>query len=327
MSDLDRHLLVCSPVPPGDGELNGWRKAVRGLAALIRDGEGPHWQMGEALAQVAAAGRLGSDAFGARAAGIVAGVGPEDWQRGDGLIGAVCTLCGVIRLLESRRLTTNAERRDSIAVTLWSALSFQRPLAEPMLERLRQELLDSARSASLRMAKERRERVGQSGHAGGVVQENRALRRNAVLDREEIDLLRWMLADRSTLLGREYGDVAGAESGVLARGLEVGLLLRRYPSFELYDFASWNLPPGDDLGLSELVDRLGEDRELLAEPFGASPEVEQCPSGFPLLTALGGGPMEGTGCDVKRSRADWCGRALLESAVVRLAGSARESDE
>ncbi len=315
---------MCNPVPPGDGELVGWRNAVRGVENLIRNGGDSPWQIAEVLARVAATGRLGSDAFGTRAAAIVVEEGPEDWQDGRGLIGAVCAMCGMSQLLKSQRLTAKAGRRNAIAGTLWSALSFQPPLAEPMLERLRQELLDCARRASLKMALEDRKRVAVKprGRAGEMAQENRALRRNADLDREEIDLLRWILADRSTLLERDYCEVDGAESGVLARGLEVGLMVRRFPSIELYEFASQDLPQGEDLSLSVLVERLGEDRKLLAEPFRGNPQVEQCPSGFPLLTALEGSPMGGAACDVKRSRADWCGRALLEGAVAMLPESA-----
>ena len=329
MSDADQHLLVCSPVPPSNSEVESWRGAVRGVADIIRDGDGSPWQMGDVLARIASVGQLGSDAFGTRVAGVVAEAGPAEWQGRNGLIGAVCAMCAAILLLESRRLTTNAERRDSIALTLWSALSFQPRSAGPMLERLRQELLGSARSAAMRMAVAGRKRttITRAGSGRGAALENRALRMNADLDREEIDLLRWTLADRSALLGRDYKEVAASESGVLARGLEVGLMARRFPSFEHYELASQELPPGEEVSLSTLVERVAEDRKLLAEPFRGSPEVEQCPAGFPLLTALAGGQTGAVAGDVERSRADWCGRALLESAVVRMAGGARGLNE
>ena len=218
---------------------------------MIRDGTGSPWQMGDVLARVAAEGRLGTDAFGRRAAGIVAGVGSEDLPERNGLIGAVCVMCAVIGLLGSRRLTANAERRNCIAVTLWSALSFQAPSAEPMLERLRRELLDSARSASLRLATEGRRRtdVGR-GRVGEP-----PWRVDPALSREEIDVLRWTLADQSMLLGRDYKDVAVAESEVLARGLEVGLMLKRSPSFEHFELASGDVPAGEDVSLSTLMER------------------------------------------------------------------------
>ena len=326
MSGPDKHLLVCSPVPPGDSELKSWGQAIRDVADMIRSGNDSPWQMGDMLARVALAGRLGSDTLGTHVAGVVATTGPQEWQVRNGLIGAVCAMSAAIQQMGSRRLTANAERRDLIAVTLWSALSFRPPLAEPTLERLRQELLDSARGAALRKAMEDRSRTPVEGRGRGAAQGNRALRTNADLDREEIDLLRWMLADQSTLLGGDYKDVADTESGVLARGLEVGLMVRRLPSFEHYELASRDLPPGEDLSLSELLERLGEDRELLAKPFRGSSVVEQCPAGFPLLTALGAGAAGRSARAVERTRADWCGRALLESAVVKLAEGSDGAD-
>ena len=329
MSDLDKYLLVCSPVPPTDSELESWRKMSRGVANVILKGNGSPWLIGDALARIAAGGRLGSDEFGRRAAGVVATTGQEAWTGRNGLVGAVCAMCAAIQVLTSARLTANAERRDMIAVALWSALSFQRQSAEPMLERLRQEVLESARIAALAMVEDGRRRrpvVGQASSAG-VVRQNRALRANAELDREEIDVLRWTLADESTLLERDYREVASADSGALARGLELGLMLRRYPSFEHYELASRELPAGEDVGMATLIERLGADRELLAKPFRGSAVVEQCPAGFPLMTALGGGSTGGAAGAVARSREEWCGRALLESAAVTLAEGPQGGDE
>ena len=329
MSDLDKHLLVCRPVPPTDSEIESWRKMSRGVANVILKGNGSPWLIGDALARIASRGRLGSDEFGGRAARVVATTGPKAWTGRNGLIGAVCAMCAAIQVVTSARLTTNAERRDMIAVVLWSALSFQRQSAEPKLERLRQEVLESARMAALAMVKNGRRRrpvVGQAS-SGGTVLQNRALLANAELDREEIDVLRWTLADESTLLGREYRDVVSVDSGAVARGLELGLMLRRYPSFEHYELASRDLPAGEDVGLPTLVERLGADRELLAKPFRGSAVVEQCPAGFPLVTALGGGSTGGAAGAVARSREEWCGRALLESAAVTLAEGPRGGDE
>ena len=98
------------------------------------EGDDSPWQMGDVLARIVAAGQLGSDAFGTRVAGVVAEGGPAEWQGRNGLIGAVCAMCAAIQLLESRRLTANAERRNLIAMAVWSALSFQPRLAEPMLD-------------------------------------------------------------------------------------------------------------------------------------------------------------------------------------------------
>ena len=295
-----------------------------GIAKVILQGGGSPWRIGDALARVAAAGRLGSDAFGRRAANVFATAGLETWTPGNGLMGAVCTMSAATQVLASDRLTTNAKRRDLIAVYLWSALSFQQQLREPMMEWLRQEMLAAARTAALAMVIEGRKR--RLGGSSAIVQSG-ALQVNAELDREGIDVLRWTLADESTLLERDYREVVLAESAAVARGLELGLMLRRYPTFQHYELASRYLPQGEDIGLPTLVERLGADREMLAKPFAGSSVVDQCPAGFPLLTALEGGAAGGAAGAVARSREEWCGRALLESAAVTLAEGQRGENQ
>ena len=320
MSELDQHLFVCNPVAAEAREIESWRKAIRSVANIILDDEHSPWQMTEMLAGIAAGGRLESDGFGHRAASVIARAGPETWGPGNGLIGAVCALCAGIHVLRNRRLTANAERRDLMAVSLWSALSFQRPLGVQMLERLRAEVLNSARDAGMAMARKVRGRslVLERESGTNLREQNRALRNNAQQDREEIGLLRWMLADESTLLGRPYKEV-DPPTEALAKGLELGLMLSRFPSFEHYQLASRSVRRGKALSLAVLVEKLGEDRERLAGPFGNDAAIGACPAGFPLLTALGGGSTGGLAGEVDRSRADWCGRALLESAMVELA--------
>ena len=106
------------------------------------------------------------------------------------------------------------------------------------------------------------------------------------------------------------------ETMALARGFELGLLLTRFPAFEHYKLASRDVAPQHGIDLDGLLAAVGEDRDALVAPFEGYPVIGTCPAVFPLLTALRGGPTVRADATVGRSLADWCGRALIESAIL-----------
>ena len=318
MSDLYRHLLLCDPIPDSVAGTKGWKQAVQGVARIILDPQNSTpWEMAEILARITVEGRLGSDHFGAKAGLVIAKTLPDSSGR-HGLFGCVCAMSAAIYVMENPRLSAEPKvsTRDSIAVALWSALSFQRPLAKQRLEDFRAEILNSARHAGLELARRMRNRRTQADGAS-LDEQNHGLRWNAALDLEEIEVLRWTLADESNVLNRPYADVGSHESFALARGLDLGLLLTRFPVFEHYELASRDVAAGHEIDLGGLVDAVGEDCNALVEPFKDDAVIETCPATFPLLTALRGGPTGRADGAVARSLSDWCGRALLESSIVR----------
>lgn len=318
MSDSDRHLLLCDPFPEAGTGTKGWTQAVQGVGRIILDPQqSSPCEMAETLARISVEGRLRSDQFGTKAEAVVAKALPGSSGTSD-LFGCVCAMSAAIGVLENRRLSAEPKvsRRDSIAVGLWSALSFQKPLAEQLLEDVRSEILNSARRVGFELARRSRVRRTPTNDAPAVLQ-NIDLRWNAALDREEIDILRWTLADASNLLERPYADVKRDESVALARGLDLGQLLTSFPAFEHYKLASWNVATVQEVDLGALLDAVGEDCRALVAPFEGNAVIETCPATFPLLTALRSGPTGHADGAVGRSLADWCGRALLESAIVR----------
>ncbi len=325
MRDLDRYLLVCDPLPEGAVSAPDRRRAIQGITRIILERQHPPpWETAETLAQITVQGRLGSDRFSTRAAEVIAKALP-DWSERNTLFGAVCVMCAAIRVLANRRLAEKRKvsRRDSIALALWSALSFQKPLAEQRLEDVRAEILNSARRAGLELARRSRLRCTLPSGASPDVQ-NRSLRWNAVLDREEIKVLRWILADESSLLQRPYAEVGRDETRALARGLELGLLLTSFPVFEHYELASRDVALQHEVDFDRLLAAVGEERGALAAPFEDNPVIGACPTVFPLLTALRGGPTVRADAAVGRPLADWCGRALIESAILKRSQSGAE---
>ncbi|MDE0396152.1 MAG: GTPase-associated system all-helical protein GASH [Gammaproteobacteria bacterium] len=318
MSDMDRYLLLCDPQWEGATSTQHWKKAVQGISRVIVQTElSSPWQMSETVARIPAEGKLGANGFSTKVAEVAASALPDSSGPND-LFVCACVISAAVRVLENRRLSNESQLfgRDSFAVALWSALSFQKPLAEQRLEEIRAELLYKARRAGVEMAREKRIRKSLTDDASRD-SENEVLRWNACLDREEIEVLRWTLADESELLGRPYADVGRDESVALARGLELGQLLTRFPVFGHYQLASRDVTPDRKFNLRELVEVVDGDCESLVAPFAGNAVIENCPATFPLLTALRGGSKCGADNAVKRTLVDWCGRALLESAIVR----------
>ena len=325
MSDLDRYLMLCDPLPASAARAREWRKAVQSVASSILQSQDiTSWGMAEMLARIPIEKRLDPDGIGLKARRIIARALPDSADNND-LLWSVCTMCAVIQILESSRANTDrrVSRRNSIAVGLWSALSFQRPLAEERLEDVRTRILNSARRTGLELA--RRTRTRSTVPIGAPIDRKNfnALRKNAGLDQEEIKVLRWTLADESTLLDRTYADVKCNESVALARGLELGQLLDQFPDFGHCELASRSVSTRHEIDLEGVLEALGEDRSALAAPFEGNSTIEACPNVFPLLTALRDGSTCHSDGSVVRSLADWCGRALLESAIVRRSQSSR----
>lgn len=254
----------------------------------------------------------------------------------------VCALAGATQVLANSTPTQNGSTSiaDVLSYGLWSALSFQKPRTQAKLESLRSELMHAAQRQCMQAANEGRKRVQvadpefeyaakkedktpaeldpEAMNQG--LQPFRAaiadLRANATIDREEIDLLWWVMSDWSTLLRRRFSTEMGAVAAV-ASGIEAGRLVRRMPAEAHRHLVRRNLPTNKDLSLQELVIAVGDDRAALA-PTEGQPYISQCPAVFPLFSALTIGPVNDAKSKIRRSIGDWADRALLESAIAHM---------
>jgi hypothetical protein len=215
-------------------------------------------------------------------------------------------VCGMLSALKSLggagsisgRTTVN----DVFALGLWSALSFQKKRTDAKLEQLRTELINSAYAHCMKSASRSRERLvvpdvefkgPEPFDAAGIEKALKPfgnaildLRANAAVDREEIDMLWWVLSDWSLILDRRLSTDKVAASAAVASGLEVGFLLRRIPAPAHRHLAFRNVPFGKSMTLQELLTAVGQDRSALAAAFKADVRISQCPAVFPLAHAL-----------------------------------------
>lgn len=214
--------------------------------------------------------------------------------------------------------------------TLWSALSFQPTLTDEKREKLRREVLDLARNHSRSAADNARGRseVPNMGELTVTIAEGAkstttfkkatsatidALRRNAALDREELDFLWWVQLNRSRLLKRQIG-VMSEPLRLVAMGIEAASHLCRFPADLHYDLVLRTVDVDPEFDLNELIEVIGDDRPALAASFNTTRAIKH-PTAFPLLNALATGQTDVPGAAEKRKASTWAGRALLEAGL------------
>jgi hypothetical protein len=159
--------------------------------------------------------------------------------------------------------------------------------------------------------------VAKSVNSGLRVAFN-ALRTNAAIDREEIDLLWWVLSDWSTLLDRRYSGMTNPVTAALSSGIEAGRMLRRFPADAHRNLVLRHVKQGALISLADMIVSLGDDRILLANAFSGQTIIAACPAVFPLLGALISGSATHIRAKQKRPVSEWAARALLETAALHV---------
>ena len=245
----------------------------------------------------------------------------------------ICAGSAILELLDGGQHVDGWAIADVYATAIWCALSFQPPLEDAKREALRVEVMEACQARSVESAEAARLRstvpdFGDFGEAQGedakpVVTFKKAtsttitaLRRNAALDREELDFLWWAQVTRSRLLGKPFHQISEPVR-VVACGIEAASRLRRLPCDVHRDIALRTLEGNPELDLGELLVEMGENRVLLAERYQTG-TVAEFPGLFPLLHALASGSAVAHGTSVKRSCEDWGARALLEAGLVQM---------
>lgn len=222
---------------------------------------------------------------------------------------------------------------DLYATALWSTLAYQPALESERRENLRREVLEKASDWAAISSGKARERadvpdpstVQITIDASNVVTSNfnqamtstvDALRRNAALDREELDFLWWAQLNRSRLLNRQLSEIA-EPTRIIAAGIEGAKMLRRLPCEVHREIVLRTLDQDLELDLAEILAAVGDDRAALATPF-IEGSVAAHPTVFPLLHALATGEVDGSGAAVKRRVSEWGERALLEAGLAKM---------
>jgi hypothetical protein len=245
----------------------------------------------------------------------------------------ICAGVAALNLIEPEPGTTGWHVADIFATALWSTLAFQAPLADAKREALRSEVLEAARARSVKSAELARQRTAVNDFGNFAIAPGEepkvttnfkeatsatieALRRNAALDREELDFLWWAMLGHSRLLGRQLSALEETVR-LVAAGIEAAQHLRRFPCEVHRDLVLRTLDADPELDLPGVLAAVGAGRSVLGDKF-ADGIVPRAPGAFPLLHALASGSTSADGAAIRRRASEWGGRALLEASLVRL---------
>lgn len=249
----------------------------------------------------------------------------------------ICAGMAVVQILaQAPTITVGLHTPDVYAVALWSALGFQPPLGEAKRENLRQEVLTTAKRRSKLSANKARERSPVQDVQDLIVTidaTNKAttnakkaiavsieqLRRNAVLDREELDFLWWIQLGRSRLLNRPLSGIPEVLR-LITSGIETADYLRRLPADVHREMVLRTVDEDPELNLDALLKALGDDLPVLKDHVSSS-TITSYPTIFPLLNAVVTGETDVQGAKQKRKASEWASRALLEAGFVKLIDS------
>lgn len=245
----------------------------------------------------------------------------------------VCAGMAMVSFMEGNPGTNGWMITDVYANALWSALTYQPTLEAERRENLRREVLDAAVAWSTKSAEKARTRtdvpdpstVKITIDASNAVINNvkeamtstiEALRRNAALDREELDFLWWAQLGRSRLLNKQLSALT-EPTRIVAAGIEGARMLRRLPCEVHREIVLRTLDQDPELDLAELLAALGDDRDVLGASFSES-NFTAYPAVFPLLNALATGEIDEAGASLKRHVSEWGARALLEAGLAKM---------
>lgn len=337
MSVMAKYVRIFWP-DPKDEDVHRRNAAVSTIQTWISDFDDP-WaaiRLASVLADSVADGKA-RDEFATNVEKAIVGAGSAAFVReGHDLEIIVVSLVSVLNLVLQKPSGSGWTTVDALAAGLWSALSFQSPVAEEPIELLRQEVLVACRARTMLIAEQSRIRAPVPEIGPLSIPENqpmgsransayrkateplvKALRENAELDREEIEFLWWTIEDWSDALGGRLSDADPVVRAVIS-GIDGASKLRRLPASGHRNVVLRGLSAGGPVALAAVLTALEDHRATLAKSIDTD-RIGQAPTVFPLHSALASGSPGRVGAEIERDARDWGGRALLEGGILQVA--------
>lgn len=258
-------------------------------------------------------------------------------HKGHELEVAVCSAAAVLGWIESSSPNEAVPLLTSacVASALWCALSMQRPSSNLKLEELRGQVLLVSRNHVLACALSTRIRKAVPAFSVTLKEDEElsdqqlivkiktaadasfsALRENAIRDREETDLLWWVLSDYSETFERPFSALS-PELRAIARALEISKLMRRLPTESHKHLALRQVPETELMTFSALVASFGSERSKVASIQSQTEIVAAFPRVFPLLGAISS---DTNAIDeaFKLTLETWTTHVLLEACIATM---------
>lgn len=244
---------------------------------------------------------------------------------------AVCAITAVIEYIREANPTSVGAiwKADVLAVAIWSVTDFLPPIDNPIIEELRnyastvarERVLEAGLSSRKRLTVEDLPEVEEAVNPlfyKAAKNSVSALRSNTALDREEIDLLWWVLAERSNILDVPLSTLSPITKAVIT-GLEIGLNARSLPSQSFRNLALKDLVEIEKkVDLQTVLQELEVHKGAILAAINNDALINTAENVFPLLYGLSSGNHTSLGYDSSRSIGDWSARAILESSMLRV---------
>lgn len=331
MMNLSEHFLILDPIPHESDGVD-WKAVTKRIARIFLIGTSriEVYRTANTLTESIQYGRPLPEPLRGKVNAVLHQDIPYMDAAKRQFVARICSMMAILYVLANRQWgEMNASRRDAIAVALWSSLGLRDQLMEPRLEYLRGAILATAQRVALQMAAADRSdedstSVGSTTLATAQTTID-ALQHRVRLVREENSILRWLLSNRSEILAIPMSHIEPSEMVAMIKCLELGMLLREFPTHDHYIFITDNVDRNIPVSLSSLLNVMGDYRDRLAKCHQNNIALTQCPLVFPFLRAVNGDNIAERERLVERPLADWCGRALLEVSAIRYADSDRET--
>jgi hypothetical protein len=247
----------------------------------------------------------------------------------------VCALGACLTLLNNFTPSeTERTAKEVFAASIHAGLSFQPASSNAKVGQAVQEILDRSASAFRLTSEVSRKRAPvadldvsfeESDTATSacekVVESAQSilasLQRNAVLDREELELLWFCLGDHSSVLNVKLSTLKPSV-GLVASALETNALLRRLPSTSHVNMAMRNVAAGKGKTLKALVSENEAHRQEFLD-YLADEMPLTYPSLLPVVSAILGYSQPRD--DEVRVMSEWGRRLVLELGLTKLKNS------
>ena len=215
---------------------------------------------------------------------------------------SVCAMIAIVQAIQSSgKASEGWTVADVLATAVWSGASFLPANPEPKLEEFRSQTVHAAKQRILASSLDTRvrhnvpefgpfgdEQHGAEAFGGATGATIDALRYNAALDREELDMLWWVLGDTSNVLEKPLASLS-PETRAIASGIELGALLRALPGQSHRNLCARGVGETEPMTLPGVLEALGDDRTALAASFANEVLVDEAGSVFPLLNGIRAG--------------------------------------
>lgn len=239
-----------------------------------------------------------------------------------------CTTLATIQYLEKNKNYSQKQSNEFLlAAALWSGLSFQRPISnQEKLESLRKELLNVISTMVVSITENSRQRINiiSYDHFNSTDKTSEIadlnynkiiddLNFNSKLDREELDILWYVLGNWSQISNSQISHLNSVQSCIVS-SVEIGKLLKRFPAKSHCNLACRNGNCKDQFSGSKLLEELGPYTSIISNELG-SYNIEGYGNIFPVINFLLKRdivPIIETGYTLE----EWSSRLLIEISLV-----------